>query len=1363
MHPNLRRPPFLAAQPIRTIFATGLLVAASATPALAIPSPELVVGSLSSLSQLTALLSAIFGGGALALGSRMNAISRSEGSRARHAGHIVLACFAAAVLGFGSAIYAYQQGATRERNRLQQTLLRPTPKAAEGQTLDPLLKEIPYEKQILHPRGLSTDQAAKIIADVAEHRSQEWQILDIRESAETEMGSLAGAIKIRFPDLPQSHIDLANKTNLLICHNGNRSAETCEALAAKGIDCRFIAGGLEKWLAEGRRLDGSKARSVNDLRALPSFPSQTTLLDTERVHELVEKEGATFVDVRYAGEFASGHLPHAINLPIRPTPTSELAARISALPAKPIIAPCYDRRSCFYGEILGLTLARAGRDFRGRYTVPWEYFAPSKRPPHVEALLAAQNKTAWMRAGDALAAALAALTDKTGLAWAIVLMALASRLLVMPFSLKAERDQLATHAIKDEVADLKTRLAGDPQRLARALRAVYKRAGLTPGRNLVALLFLPVLALAVDAAIQVAQAKPSQFFWIGDLAHSDPWQSLPAVFAALIGIYLQIAFVNSRRQAAIVWFLAVPLLFAAAAILPAAAGLYMASSAALLLVQRFFVSGLPGWSTLKASAMHAHQRIAMARLNTPGVISLSDANALQDAGNKAKRLAQLNAAGLPVPPGLVLTPEFLANFSSVNDGCRRARVKAIWRYFGKRPLAVRSSGALEDGNAMSFAGVFESILDCDQANLADAILKVCASFGDANASAYLEGAGGHPGHVLIQPMVNARYAGVLFTEAIEEPGQMQIEMVEGTGDKLVSGLATPQAFRVGRISGAISGKTTPPIDLAPLVSLAHRVEAVYGCPQDIEWAFDGARYVILQARDVTANLGDVCEREERRRLVQRLSAHQQKLHANTPIFERDDVAELLPRPTQSSLSLLDDMWRSGGSVDLALRSLGFDAAFSEDGPPLHTTVFGRLYTDVTVQAQCTPQISRFAISRLERSLPDVERNFRDNFLPTFVAQTRLLQATDFNRLATNELQNAFFSVRRRFIEETHAEVSRVNIAAQFAIDRARDALLENGYDPAAHLSGAGATELEQRLTDALSDAGRGSVNTLNDLIGHRAALDYELADPRYSEGQQLIARAQRLVDAHGRAPLAPHSNAETPAAQILPPAIADKIALANSLQTLKEDAKHHALRELAVLRNILLALDERYVLSGSIFHLTLDEIERLDAQNTEELAACAHARAITYRRYSKRLPLPGSLTLAHLEGLHGIDASDAKTASKGQRVSGSTDVMGRARVVSAIEAEEGRPIESLRDGEIIVAPFLHPEWLPELLRSGGAAVSIGGWLSHMAIVAREHGKALIVGADMLETIQTGSLIRLGADGHVEVLAPAGAAYASAAE
>ncbi len=293
---------------ICTVLLACAALAATTQPTLAIPSPELVVGSLSSLSQLTALLSAIFGGGALALGSRLTR-GRKGAADTRRIEHIAFACLAAALCGFGLAIYAYRKGESTERTRLEQTLLRPTPKAAEGKTLDPLLKEIPFSKQVTHPRALTTGEASQIITRVAAAKSPDWMILDIRETAETEMGSLAGAVKIRFPDLKQSRIDFTDKKALLICHNGNRSAETCEALAAKGVDCRFIAGGLEKWLAEGRTLEGSKVRTIDDLRALPPYLNQSTLLDTAQVHELVDKDGAIFVDVRYAGEFASGHLP----------------------------------------------------------------------------------------------------------------------------------------------------------------------------------------------------------------------------------------------------------------------------------------------------------------------------------------------------------------------------------------------------------------------------------------------------------------------------------------------------------------------------------------------------------------------------------------------------------------------------------------------------------------------------------------------------------------------------------------------------------------------------------------------------------------------------------------------------------------------------------------------------------------------------------------------------------------------------------------------------------------------------------------------------------------------------------------------
>ena len=77
-----------------------------------------------------------------------------------------------------------------------------------------------------------------------------------------------------------SGIDFAGKTAIAYCHNGNRGYETCAALAAMGIDCRFLVGGLEKWLVEKRPLTGLKARTLDDLRAVPTHRNQSVLLDT---------------------------------------------------------------------------------------------------------------------------------------------------------------------------------------------------------------------------------------------------------------------------------------------------------------------------------------------------------------------------------------------------------------------------------------------------------------------------------------------------------------------------------------------------------------------------------------------------------------------------------------------------------------------------------------------------------------------------------------------------------------------------------------------------------------------------------------------------------------------------------------------------------------------------------------------------------------------------------------------------------------------------------------------------------------------------------------------------------------------------
>ena len=73
-------------------------------------------------------------------------------------------------------------------------------------------------------------------------------------------------------------------------------------------------------------------------------------VSSEDAHQLV-KQGALLLDVRTAGEFSSGHLEGAVNIPVQ-----ELEARVSSLPVKkdaPIVVYCHSgRRSAMAKEML---------------------------------------------------------------------------------------------------------------------------------------------------------------------------------------------------------------------------------------------------------------------------------------------------------------------------------------------------------------------------------------------------------------------------------------------------------------------------------------------------------------------------------------------------------------------------------------------------------------------------------------------------------------------------------------------------------------------------------------------------------------------------------------------------------------------------------------------------------------------------------------------------------------------------------------------------------------------------------------------------------------------------------------------------
>ncbi|MEO8551895.1 MAG: PEP/pyruvate-binding domain-containing protein, partial [Kofleriaceae bacterium] len=187
-------------------------------------------------------------------------------------------------------------------------------------------------------------------------------------------------------------------------------------------------------------------------------------------------------------------------------------------------------------------------------------------------------------------------------------------------------------------------------------------------------------------------------------------------------------------------------------------------------------------------------------------------------GGKGARLAEMTNAGLAVPPGFCITAPALrevlrangvhAAIASGDFAAVRAEIEATpfpvhlaqdivaaYERLGRPRVAVRSSGIAEDSVAQSFAGQHDTILDVHGDGALLAAVKHCwASLWSERVRSY--GREGEPAMaVVVQTMVDADCAGVLFTvDPIEGRDRIVIEACLGLGEGIVSARAPSDSF-----------------------------------------------------------------------------------------------------------------------------------------------------------------------------------------------------------------------------------------------------------------------------------------------------------------------------------------------------------------------------------------------------------------------------------------------------------------------------------------------------------------------------------------------------------------------------------------
>ena len=214
---------------------------------------------------------------------------------------------------------------------------------------------------------------------------------------------------------------------------------------------------------------------------------------------------------------------------------------------------------------------------------------------------------------------------------------------------------------------------------------------------------------------------------------------------------------------------------------------------------------------------------------------------LETVGGKGASLGELTGAGLPVPPGFVVTAGTYRSFieeaeideelfaavdvdvddsAALADAADRAQELILETPFpdelqteilesyhevgnGEAFVAVRSSATAEDLPDASFAGQQETFLNVTEEALLDRVRECWASLFTQRAIYYRQEQGfDHSAvniAVVIQEMVDAEKSGVMFTSHPSTgDATMIIEAAWGLGEAVVSGAVSPDNYVIDR-------------------------------------------------------------------------------------------------------------------------------------------------------------------------------------------------------------------------------------------------------------------------------------------------------------------------------------------------------------------------------------------------------------------------------------------------------------------------------------------------------------------------------------------------------------------------------------
>jgi pyruvate,water dikinase len=668
-------------------------------------------------------------------------------------------------------------------------------------------------------------------------------------------------------------------------------------------------------------------------------------------------------------------------------------------------------------------------------------------------------------------------------------------------------------------------------------------------------------------------------------------------------------------------------------------------------------------------------------------------------GGKARSLVRLAAAGLPVPPAIVVTsdlyqalrsggPPLPATLAAPDalaeiDEAARALGSAPWPEgfaetlarevdtLGPEPgcrFAVRSSAALEDQAGALAPGLFLSRVDVARGEVLAAVREVMGSALSPAVIAYLTERGLPPASLRFAVLIHGYSEGDVTGVAAWDPASREPIAVEVRGDN-------PEAAR---------GVPRPKLDQT-IRALASVMGAV-----EVEWVSAKGELTFLQVRPyqrgpLRRTVGPARPSEPARDRGHPAPTPPPDLTAD---WHWDAAHNPLPlSPAQAGLvELVDRRCRIG----IRQRVVGGYLFYVLD--PRSSTA--PMEPEVALRA-----VSELAAERLAQPTPTLEEA-----LETFLAVYRpLFGVVQPNARAKREMLGAF--LRRCGFDPSPLLPKLLAGVSSAATERARRAR--------ALASAATPQEWKAALAEYLVAFGD-------------EAPRWDVAAPTWRETPAALERLVR--GANIGPPIDPNAwreAADAVSARLSPdarPEWEERLAAARAAAAVAEDDDVLYARIQAFIRRVLLREGARLVARGvlastdEIFWLSLETIRR-DARGDITLAYEDAAPLIVaaQRTDAEARSNPPPLGAAESEQpIAGTGVVRGRSGAGGARI-------GRVRIYG------GHTGHDQTQDQILVARTLLPTELP-LLAPAAIVVETGGILDHVAAQARERGIPAVVGA-----------------------------------